>query len=148
MISAVLRIVGAIVAAIGAAFVLLIAVEFFSSIVHPFPPDFQGTTDEISEHVARYPHWVLAVVVPMWGVTALISTWLAGRLGNHGSAVFLALLLLAAVICNVSTLPYPLWFKIVQPTVILIAVVYGYVLLPRRKLSVVEPIASQGENLS
>lgn len=121
-----LRSVGAITAAIAVTFVLLIAVELFSSVVHPFPPDFQGTTEEICEHVARYPHWVLAVVVPMWGATAFLGTWLAGRLGNRGCAIFLALLLQAAVICNISMLPYPLWFKIVQPLTILIAVVYGY----------------------
>jgi hypothetical protein len=121
-----LRTIGAIVAAIAVVLVLLIAVELFSSVVHPFPPDFKGTEEEICTHVARYPHWVLAAAVPMWGFTAFLGTWLAGRLGNRGSALFLALLLVAALAFNLSMLPYPLWFKIVQPIAILIAVIYGY----------------------
>jgi hypothetical protein len=36
-------------------------------------------------------------------------------------------LLLAAVIWNVAMLPYPLWFKLVQPVVVAIAVVYGVI---------------------
>lgn len=127
------RIVGAIVAAIATALGLLIAVELFSSIVHPTPPDFKGTPEEMCAHVARYPHWVLAAVVPMWGITAFVSTWLAGRLGKRGCAIFLALLLLAAVVFNIAMLPYPTWFKIVQPAAILIAVAYGYRLSNRRK---------------
>lgn len=119
------RILGALLAASATALILVVAVELFSAIVHPFPPDFQGSTEEICRHVERYPDWVLAAVVPLWGGTALLTAWLAGRLGNRGCALFLGALLLAAVIWNVSMLPYPLWFKILQPIVILIAVVAG-----------------------
>jgi hypothetical protein len=133
--TAVFRIVGAIVAAMAVALVLVIAVELFSSVVHPTPADFKGTHEEMCAHVANYPQWVLAAVVPMWGFTAFVSTWLAGRLGNRGCAVFLAVLLLAAVIFNLSMLPYPAWFKVVQPIVILIAVAYGYRLSNRRMRS-------------
>ncbi len=136
----VFRILGAIVAAIATTMVLLIAVELFSSVVHPTPPEFQGTMEEMCAHVANYPHWVLAVVVPMWGFTAFLATWIAARFGNNGSAIFLALLLLAAVIFNLSMLPYPLWFKIVQPIAILIAVAYGYRLSNRRGAAAVETI--------
>lgn len=126
MLPKVLRILGAIAAAIVTALVLLIAVELFSAVVHPFPIDFKETPDEIVAHVARYPQWVLAVVVPMWGAIAFISTWLAGRLGGRGPAIFIAVLLLAAVMCNLSMLPYPLWFKAVQPVAIVAAVVVAY----------------------
>ena len=44
------------------AFVLVIGVEGFSSVVHPLPAEFKGTMDEMCQHVARYPHWVLGVV--------------------------------------------------------------------------------------
>jgi len=50
----------AVVAGMALAFALVVAVEFFSSIVHPFPADFDGN---IPAHVKRYPHWVLAVFV-------------------------------------------------------------------------------------
>jgi len=130
-----LRPLAAIVAAIVTALVLLIAVEFFSSVVHPFPPDFDHTPEAMRAHVARYPAWVLAAVVPMWAAIAFLSTWLAGRLGNRGSAVFIAALLMAAVMCNLSMLPYPLWFKVVQPVAIVIALVLAYRLVARRHLA-------------
>ena len=59
------------------ALALLAAVELFSAVVHPLPEDFGGTTEEMCRHVQRYPQWVLAVVVPAWAFTALISTWTA-----------------------------------------------------------------------
>jgi hypothetical protein len=108
----VFRTIGSIVAAMLVAFILLVAVELFSTVVHPLPPDFGGTQEEMCQHVERYPNWVLAVVVPAWAGTALAGTWIAGRLGNRGAALFLGLFLLAALILNLSMLPYPIWFKI------------------------------------
>lgn len=122
----ILRNVAAILAAFAVTLILLIGVELFSSVVHPVPADFAGTTEEMCAHVARYPHWVLGVVVPMWGVTALVGTWIAGRLGSRGSALLMAALLVIAVLFNLAMLPYPLWFKIVQPIAVLAAVVFGY----------------------
>ncbi|MCA9116026.1 MAG: hypothetical protein KDA79_13145 [Planctomycetaceae bacterium] len=118
----VVRVILAIVAGFAVSFVLVVAVEAFSSVVHPLPADFDGTNEAVCEHVANYPPWVLAVVVPLWGVTAFAGTWVAGRLGNRGSALFLGVLLLAAVLFNLSMLPYPLWFQLVQPVVIVGAV--------------------------
>lgn len=46
------------------------------------PDDFGGTTEEMCEHVARYPNWGLAAVVPVWTVVAFVSTWTARRIGN------------------------------------------------------------------
>jgi hypothetical protein len=114
------------------AFALVVAVELFSAVVHPLPPDFNGTTEEMCQHVERYPNWVLAVVVPAWAGTAFASTWIAGRLGNRGCTVFVGLLLLTGVIFNVSMLPYPIWFKIACLTVIPIAIVAGLYLSSRR----------------
>ena len=135
----VIRVVGAIVAAIVIALVLLIAVEFFSAVVHPTPEDFGGTMEEMCEHVAKYPAWVLAVVVPMWGATAIISTWIAKRVGGSIAAIVIALLFIAAVLFNVSKLPYPMWFKL-----IIVPVVAGAAAAPclgRFKLS---PEAAEG----
>ncbi len=130
--AAVFRAAGAIVAGILVAFILVVAVELFSAVVHPLPPDFSGTTDEMCQHVERYPHWVLAVVVPAWAGTAFVGTWIAGRLGNRGSALFVGLFLLTGVIFNISMLPYPIWFKIASLTVIPIAIVAGFYLSSRR----------------
>ena len=110
--AAVFRAVGAIVAGMLVAFILVVAVEVFSSVVHPLPPDFTGTMEEMCQHIERYPPWVLAVVVVAWAGTAFAGTWIAGRLGNRGSALFVGLLLLAGLIFNISMLPYPVWFKV------------------------------------
>lgn len=101
------------------AFVLVIGVEWFSSIVHPLPPDFQGSMDEMCQHVARYPHWVLAVVVVLWGATAFLSVRVANRIGRIGAGSVVALVLMAAVVFNVAMLPYPVWFKAVMPLAML-----------------------------
>jgi hypothetical protein len=132
MIVTIVRAVGAVVAGLAVALTLVVAVEFLSATVHPPPPGFKGSFEEVCQHVKRYPQWVLAVGVAAWGVTAFAGTWTAGRLGNRGCALFLGLLLLLAVIFNVSTLPYPLWFKIANLIVIPMAIVCGYGLSRRR----------------
>lgn len=70
----VLRNFVAVLAGLLVLFVLLIAVELFSAVVHPLPDTFGGTKQEMCQHVERYPAWVLAVVVPAWAFTAYLST--------------------------------------------------------------------------
>ncbi len=107
------------------AFILVVGVEGFSAVVHPFPKDFGGTMEEMCRHVERYPQWVLAAVVPMWAVAALVSTWMAQRIGNVYAAGIVGLLLLAALVLNISMLPYPIWFKVVNLLVIPAAIIAG-----------------------
>ena len=70
--------------------------------------------DETRLHVARYPHWVLGVVVLLWSAIAFVSTWFATRIGNAFAGIVVVLLLSCAIVCNVSMLPYALWFKVVM----------------------------------
>ncbi|HJT35601.1 MAG TPA: hypothetical protein VJ783_26470 [Pirellulales bacterium] len=107
-----LRTLAATVAGILVAFILVTAVELFSAVVHPFPEGVGRTPEETCLHVERYPRWILAVVVPAWAATAFAGTWTAMRMGNPVSFAIVSLLLLAAVVFNISMLPYPLWFKI------------------------------------
>lgn len=106
------RTLAATVAGIAVAFVLVIAVELFSAVVHPLPQGFGGTTEEMCRHVERYQQWVLAVVVPAWAATAFAGAWTAKWMGNSYSFAIVGLLLFAGMVLNVSMLPYPLWFKI------------------------------------
>jgi hypothetical protein len=122
---AALRTLAAIVAGMFVAFVLVVALELFSSVVHPLPDGFAGTNEEMCLHVSRYPNWVLALVVPAWGVAAFVGTWTAQRIGNLCSFAIVAALLVAALVFNVSMLPYPMWFKIVNLLVIPGAIVLG-----------------------
>ena len=59
-----LRIALAVVAGMALAFALVVAVEMFSAVVHPFPPDLDpNSPGSIAEHVRRYPGWVLAAAL-------------------------------------------------------------------------------------
>jgi hypothetical protein len=135
MIKRFLRTLGAAFIGLFLAFVLIVGVEGFGAVVHPLPKDFGGTTEEICRHVERYPQWVLAVVVPMWAVAALVSTWIARRIGNLYSSGIVGLLLLSALVFNISKLPYPIWFKVVNLIVIPAAIVAGSRFSGRRKIA-------------
>ena len=125
MIKTIVRSVVAIAMAIFVALLLIIGVELFSAIVHPVPDGFQGTPEEMCLHVERYPQWVLAVVVPLWALTTFVSIWLARRIANVGAGSVVGLLLLVAVIFNVAMLPYPVWFKVMSPVGISLALAAG-----------------------
>ncbi|PQO47661.1 hypothetical protein [Blastopirellula marina] len=138
MIYVALRSIVAVLAGWAVAVILLIGVELFSALVHPFPEGFGNTHEEICAHVAIYPTWVLAVVVPMWGAIALVSSWTSGRIGGRWCAIATAVLLSAALLANVAMLPYPLWFKVAQPLVILVAAAAGVWLTAGRTATTTE----------
>jgi hypothetical protein len=133
------RAIAAVLAGLIVLFLVVVGVELFSTVVHPLPEDFKGTKEELCQHVARYPHWVLAVVVPAWAVAAFASTWTARRFGNIYSAVVVGLLLLTGLVCNVAMLPYPTWFKIVSLLVIPAAAFAGGGVAPHRPLKSAGP---------
>jgi hypothetical protein len=112
----------AVVAGMALAFVLVVAVELFSSVVHPVPVDFDGN---IPEHVRRYPDWVLGVAVLMWGATAAAATWVAARIGGRLAGALVTLLLASALAFNLSMLPYVMWFKIAMPAAFFVACLLG-----------------------
>jgi hypothetical protein len=120
-----LRTLLAVVAGIALAFALVIAVELFSAIVHPIPPGFAGTMDEMCQHVAQYPHWVLGVVVLAWSATTFVSTWVATRIGNRSAGIIVILILTFAIVFNVSMLPYAMWFKVVMLICFAVACYFG-----------------------
>ena len=129
----VIRCMAAIFAGMIVALVMVVAVEAFSAVVHPVPPDFKGTKEEMCLHVERYPPWILALVVPAWAGTAFAGTWISGWIGNRKCALGVGLFLIAAVVFNVSILPYPVWFKLANLLVVPTAVLLGSRLSTRRK---------------
>ena len=120
-----IRTILAVIAGMALALVLVIAVEILSSIVHPVPPDFKETMEEMCQHVAKYPHWVLGVVVILWSATTFISTWVATKIGRSVAGIVVAVLLLSAIAFNVAMLPYAMWFKVVMPSGSLVACYLG-----------------------
>jgi len=116
----------AVVAGMALAFVLVVAVEMFSAVVHPFPPGFDpNAPGAIPAHVQRYPGWVLAVAGLMWGATAAAAAWVASRIGGRAAGALVTLLLAAALAFNLSMLPYVMWFKIAMPAVFFVACLVG-----------------------
>jgi hypothetical protein len=133
MMKAALWTLGGVLIGLFVAFVLVVLVEIFSAVVHPVPEGFGGTMEETCRLVESYPQWVLAVAAAAWGVTALLSTWIAQKIGNSVSALIVGLFLVAALVLNLSMLPYPIWFKIANLLVIPAAIVAGSRLFIRRK---------------
>ena len=116
----------AVVAGMALAFALVVAVEMFSAVVHPFPAGLDPTVPgNIPEHVRRYPGWILGVVVLMWGATAAAATWLASRIGGRLAGAVVTLLLASALAFNLSMLPYVMWFKIAMPATFFVACLLG-----------------------
>ena len=129
MIATLMRSAGAVVASLVVAMVLIIAVEAVSEVFHPFPPGVDPTDFEACKvHVARYPHWLLAVAGVLWGSTVFVSVWLANRLGArrhpvHGIAV--GSLLVVAAAFNMYMLPYPIWFELFTLLAFVLAIFLG-----------------------
>lgn len=128
-----LRALAGVLAGLVVTAILLVAVELFSAVVHPFPEDFDGTTEEMCRHVERYPPWVLAVAVPAWAAAAFAGTWTAKKIGNLIPFAIVSVLVLAAVVFNISVLPYPMWFKVASLLAIPVAIVVGGRLATRGK---------------
>src|SRR5579863_8070284 len=126
MIKSLLRTLLGVAVSLVVGFALLAAVEMFSEAVNPAPPDAKENMELMCAHVARYPDWILAAVVPMWGLTAFLCTWIARRLGTAGSGWVVGLLLAAALGSNVVMLPYATCFRIVILVVVPAALVVGY----------------------
>lgn len=121
-----MRAIAAGVLGLVVALALLMAVEGFSMLVHPFPAGFKGTHEEICAHVERYPAWVLAAVVPMWGGAALVAVLVANRVGRSvWPARIVGAVIVSALGMNLWMLPYPVWFKASAFLALCIAVVPG-----------------------
>ena len=137
-LNSILRSIGSVVLSLIIAFALVAGIEGVSAVLHPFPEDFGGTREEIVAHVANYPTLLLAFLgIAGWGATMFISTWLATRLGSgrhpaHGFGV--GLFLLAMVVLNMSMLPYPLWFWVLNLVVLPFSMYFGTTLGRGRQL--------------
>lgn len=121
----VMRALGGLVAGMAAVFALVILVELYSDKVHPLPPDSEHSMEVMCAHVAAYPQWVLATVVPIWGMTAFFGAWLAGIIGGRIPASIVATLVIAALAFNLWMLPYVPWFKVLMPLAVLAGLALG-----------------------
>lgn len=120
-----LRFLAGIATGMAVAFAMVILVEIYSGKVHPLPPDLEHSMEVMCAHVEAYPSWVLATVVPMWGLTAFAGASVAGIVGSRMSSIVLGVLILGLLLFNLSMLPYPTWFKVVMPIMALAGLVLG-----------------------
>ncbi len=129
MIKTALQSVGSILLSLVTAFLLVAGLEWLSAILHPWPADFAGTSEEIVRQVETYPTWALAIVGGAgWGVTMFISAWLATRLGSNRKPIhgyLVGAILIAGVVVNISMLPYPIWFSLLNLVVLPTALYFG-----------------------
>lgn len=130
--------IGAVVLGFIAALALIVLTEYVTLNLHPFPTGVD-TSDQtvISDHVANFPHWILAISAIAWLITAFVAAWIATRLGTdrhptHGYVIGTILFLAAAF--NMFLLPYPLWFKIVNFIGIPLVIFLGVALAKRPSL--------------
>ena len=122
MVKAALQSTGAILLSLLIALLLVVGLEGLSAILHPWPADFAGTSEEIAMQVETYPAWLLALLGGVgWGGTMFVSAWLATRLGSNRKPIhgfLVGVILISAVIFNISMLPYPIWFSLLNLVVL------------------------------
>ena len=117
MFCSILQSVGAVFLGLVIAFAMVIGIEGFGAVYHPFPPDVDPTDFAVcAAHVARFPDWILAVSSLGWTLTVVAASWTATRLGTgrhpaHGLGI--GGFLLGLAVFNMVILPYPIWFKVV-----------------------------------
>ncbi len=111
------------------AILLLAGIEWIGIILHPFPSDFAGTREEVAQHVANSPAWILALLGGAgWAITMLVAVWLATRLSSsrhpaYGAGV--GLLLLSSAIFNMLMLPYPIWYWVLNLVSLPLGIYFG-----------------------
>lgn len=129
MIGSIARSMIAIVLALVLALILVIGIEAVSSVLHPLPPGLDpADLEALKAHVARYPPAVLFLGGLGWGLTTLVSAWLATRLGagrHPAHGILVGSLLLAAAVTNMLMLPYPIWFWILNLVILPLSICLG-----------------------
>ncbi len=110
--------IAAVITSVFVGILLLAAIEFLGTILYPFPSDFAGTREEVVQHVASYPVWILALLGGVgWGFTMFIATWLATRVSINRQpryGIGVGILLLAGAVFNMAMLPYPIWYWVLE----------------------------------
>ena len=125
----IVRSVSAVSVSTVVAIVLFMLIEGLGSILYPFPEDFAGTFEEIARHVETCPAWVLALLGGVgYGATMFICTFIAAYIGHnrnpwhgYGMGGFLFVL----VVCNLTQLPFPIWYWVLTFTALPAAAYFG-----------------------
>lgn len=112
------RNVGAALAGVATAFVLVMAIEKAGHMIYPPPADLDYSDPGVMEtYIATLPF--LALLFPMiaWVSATFAGSLVASKIGTANPLIFAAIvggLVLAATIANLILIPHPLWFSIVS----------------------------------
>lgn len=111
---AVIRSVLAVLAGSMVAGMLIAVVEMIGHLVYPPPPGIDPTDPESLRTVMEsLAVGALIAVLLAWAIGTFAGAWLAARVaGRAGSAhgMVVGLLMLAAGVANMLTIPHPIWF--------------------------------------
>lgn len=115
MVQNILRSLFAFAMGAAVAMFFIIAVEFVTLCLWPFPEGVDSTDMEICKaHVAAFPTAAFVISTIGWMLASLLGPMTATRIGTgqhpaHG--IILGLLLYSGALLNLSMLPYPAWFR-------------------------------------
>ena len=111
-----LKNIGAGIAGIVIAGLVIMLVEMIGHTVYPPPPDLDFTdTAAMSAYVAALPAAAFLFVIVAWGLGACFGTLVACKIGNARPVVFACVVggaILAGVVYNLATIPHPIWVAI------------------------------------
>jgi len=111
-----IRNIGALIAGIVIAFVLIYLIEMLGHAIYPPPPDLDfSNPDAVRPYIATLP--IVALLFPMigWLLGAFAGSFVANICGDAKPYVFSGIvggLVLAGTIANLIMIPHPLWFSI------------------------------------
>ena len=120
------RAIGAILAGLAAAVVLVASISFAAHAMYaPAEPIDPNDAQAVEKFIATLPATAFALIVAGWGMATFIGAWLAARLGRSAIYGFIigAMVLLFAVV-HMLMAPHPAWVWLAG---ILIVVVTAFI---------------------
>lgn len=122
-----LRHIGAVIAGLIAAFVLVASAEAIVHVLYPPPPaanmeDFE----QVKRFVASLPLPAYLLVLTGWLIGTFVATWLAAKIAQNPIAGYIAgAILFALGVVNAIKIPQPVWFSIVSFVIYVGATILG-----------------------
>jgi hypothetical protein len=110
----ILRRVGAVIAGMIIAFLLVAGAEGIAHMIYPPPPGMNNQNmNQVKAYIATLPLSAMLVVLTGWLIATFVATWLAARIaGTPVPGYIVGALLLCAGIANAFLIPQPVWFSI------------------------------------
>ena len=131
-----MRAVGAILAGLAAAIVLIAAIDFVAHLVYaPAEPVDMNDPAAVARMVADMPVGAFALIVLGWGVGTFTGAFIAARMGRSAAYGFVVgAVILAVTIANLTMIPHPsgMWVAGIL-TVVVTAFIAVRSALPARK---------------